>query len=125
MDFGFIWTGDQKSEKVPRNLFVECSKSIIAVSGSVVIKFKRLREQFYREREVRQKGDLNDNTLAMSLPPGPSGVKFARYASALISIYTGWALRDYRQGIIMPATEGSLDAIFRSERPADQAISGQ
>ena len=99
-----------------KRLFLQyCEKEFFAIRR-VVIKFMKVEEQFRREVNIRIHGELS-GAFVVAFLKGPSETEFCKCVESL-TVHDGkFALADYKFGVIMPAADRSLDAIFRSERP--------
>ncbi len=90
-------------------------------SRKVVIKFMRVEEQFKREVSTRELGGLNKKYVLTFLK-GPDPIEFERQVKSLYAHDGKLSLADFKYGLIMPAADRSLDAIFRAERPDIQQV---
>ena len=122
--------GDVTPEK-----FVDFCETMFGRSRRVAIKFMKNEEQWRRERSMRgEKVDGSGKTAdddseklkqaqyVVRLMVAPSGEEFRKAVETFQLEASGLAgeripLHEYKYGIVMPAADRTLDAIYRAERP--------
>ena len=97
-----------------------CEREFGAIR-KVVIKFMRVESQYRREILIRKQGELS-GSFVMSFCTGPDEAEFAASTENLTTSGGKVSLSGYKFGLVMPAADRSLDAIYRSERPDIQRV---
>lgn len=113
-----------KSNKLTRGKFIEHCERTFGKTRKVVIKFLLDKAQFDRERNVREMGSLDNGFVLQLLDGVPNEVFAAEVRKGMLlhlpKYYSNPEPGQQQDcyGLVMPAADRSLDAIFRSERPS-------
>jgi len=112
------------SGRMSKSEFVKFCRQTFNDSRKVIIKFMLQKDQWEREINLRRIPDrILDATFVVGiLDDMPTPEAFQQGAKKLSITTNERKLSDYRYGIIMPAADRSLDAIFRQERPTLKEI---
>lgn len=106
---------------ISKDEFLKYCKSNFGLSRPVVIKFMSDEGQYIREVQARKEHDTWNPKFVVQQLKGPDSNAFQHAVEGLYlqdgSGEKGKPMCGYKFGLVMPAADRNLDAIYRQERP--------